>query len=323
MSSLSLFLKVASFEDTDQTNAPRLRAFDWNRNTISGVQIQNPGDSKIVVGPLATKTVFDGSVALSYDGTTQFSVVLSSLSSSLYRMTWTSGTDPVFRTARSLSLTGGTLTFTILANQTAVVTHSADSVFSNIQDGDEIFVPGVSTGDTSLFSALNEGKWLVLAATSTQLTLVRDTGSIFEGTTETKGITSSSQFLAYSSAGVQVGDTLSISSGFTTALRHDFNITKVTSKFIEFESAAPMPAQTVIPGVSSFDVYNMAKSFYYLETDQEIEVSINGNTAETITPFQAGDPAFPGIKMASSTVYSMSVTNKSSQSANVRIITVE
>ena len=33
--------------------------------------------------------------------------------------------------------------------------------------GDTVFIPGASTGDTSVFNPLNEGAWSVLSATAT------------------------------------------------------------------------------------------------------------------------------------------------------------
>ena len=311
-----------AFDDQDQTNSPKLRPIDWKRDTLNGIPVDNPANNGYQIPALASKTIFDGTVALDYDATTQFAVALSSLSSSRYRLSWVGGKDPVFRTARSLSLTGN-ITFTVKANQTVVVTHASGSVFSNVQVGDDVFIPGVSTGDTALFSPLNEGHWVVLAQSSTELTLVRETGAVFEGYTQTVAITTANQFLAFSSTGVQVDDMISFVSGFASSLLHNYSIVTVTSKFIEFESSAPLPDQTVIPGVGSLAVYSNAKRFYYIETDQEIDVAVNGNVIETVTPFQAGDPLFPGIKASSSVVYSLVITNNSTQNANVRIITAE
>jgi hypothetical protein len=321
-STLSAFFKIAAFDDPDQTNAPKLKAVDWNRNTLMGIQIENPSNNRYQIPPLTTKVIFDGTVTLGYGATTEFAVSLSTLSSSLYRITWTAGTDPLFRTARTVALEDGELTLTVLANQTVLVTHEDGAVFGAVQAGDEVFVPGITTGDTAFFNPSNEGKWLVLDATSTQLTLVRETGAVFDGYTQTIEITDNSQFLIFSSAGVQVGNAIVINSGFASALRHSFTINKVTSTLIEFTSSSPLPAQTVIPGVNSFAIYSAAKSFYYLETDQELEVTINSEV-ENVTPFQAGSKDFPGVKMTSGIVYNMSVTNKASQTANVRIITAE
>jgi hypothetical protein len=323
MSTLSASIRILAFDDQDQTNNPKLRPVDWNRNTLNGIQVNNPGNSKYEIPALATRTIFDGTIALAYDATTQFKVALSTLSPSRYRLSWIGGKDPVFRTARSLGLAGGSVTFIVKANQTVTVTHSAGSVFTGVQVGDDVFIPGVSTGDTALFSTLNEGRWVVLAASGSQLTIVRETGTVFEGFTQTVAITANSQLLVFSSDGVQLDDMISFVSGFASSLLHNYSIVTVTSKFIEFESSAPLPDQTVIPGVGSVAVYNNAKRFYYIETDQEVDVSINGNFVETIVPILAGDSAFPGVKAGTSILYSLAIANNSTQQANVRIITAE
>lgn len=322
MSTLNASIKILAYDDQDQTNAPKLKPVDWNRNTLNSIPVENPGNSPYTIPALASKTIFDGTVALDYDATSQFTVALSTLSPSRYRLSWVGGKDPVFRTARSLSLAGN-ITFTVKANQTVVVTHASGSVFGNVQVGDDIFIPGVSTGDTALFSPLNEGHWVVLDSTATQLTLVRETGAVFEGYTQTVTLTTNNQFLAFSSAGVQVDDMISFISGFADSLLHNYTIVTVTSTFIEFESSAPLPDQTVIPGAGSLAVYNNAKRFYYIETDQEVDVAINGNFVETIVPILAGDPLYPGIKACTSIVWALSITNNSAQQANVRVITAE
>lgn len=323
MSTLNIYTKIVAFDDTNQTNAPKLQAINWTRDTLQGIPVESPSNNEYFIPALGSKTIFDGTRALDMDNTTQFSVALSSLSSTRYRLTWSGGEDPVFRTARSLSVSGGSITFQIKSNQTALVTHSAGSVFSNIVVGDEIFIPGVTTGDTSVFNTLNEGKWLVLAASSTQLTLVRETGEVFTGWSETVSISSNSQFYAYSSDGVQVDDVVRLISGFSSALLHSYEILTVTSKFIEFESMAPLPSETVVPGVGGVVIFESAKRWLYLETNQEVELVINSETVPPITPFLAGDDWKVGPYMTTSIVYSLVINNKSTQQARVRIIAVE
>ena len=323
MPTLNIYKKIVAFDDANQTAAPKLQAINWNRDTLLGIPVEAPSNDRFVLPSLSSKTIFDGTVTLAYDNTSTFALTLSPLSPSRYRLSWTGGADPQFRTGRSLSLTGGSITVAINLNQTAIVTHSAGAVFGNIQVGDDIFVPGVSTGDTVLFNSLNEGHWVVLDATTTQLTLVRETGTVFEGTAEVVAITNVNQFLAYSSAGVQVDNVIGLISGFAASLLHNYEIVEVTSKFIEFYSSAPLPTQTVVPGAGSIIVYDSAKRYLYLETDQEISVTINGLDAVTIIPFKAGDSNYPGIYEISSVVYSLTITNKSTQQASVRIVSVE
>src|ERR1019366_4255306 len=127
------------------------------------------------------------------------------------------------------------------------------------------------------FSPMNEGHWVVLAASATQLTLVRETGSVFSGVAETKAVTANTQFLAYSSDGVQIDNVIGFVLGFARSLLHNYEIVEVTSSFIEFQSSAPLPTtSSVVPGAGSLVVYASAKQYVYIESDQEVSISLNG-----------------------------------------------
>jgi hypothetical protein len=324
MPTLSVFKKIIAFDDQNQTAAPKLVAVNWTRDTVVGVPVEAPSNDRFVLPSFASKNVFDGTVTLAYDNTTQFSVSLSNLSPSRYRLAWVGGTDPQFRTSRTVSVSGGSLTVVIQGNQTATVTHSAGAVFGNVQVGDDVFIPGATTGDASLFSPLNEGHWVVLAASATELTLVRETGSVFSGVAETVAVTANTQFLAYSSDGVQIDNVVGFVSGFERSLLHNYEIVEVTSTFIEFQSSAPLPTtSSVTPGASSLVIYASAKQYVYIESDQEVAISLNGLNSGVIVPFQAGNRDYPALYEITSVVYSLTVTNNSTQQASVRVISAE
>jgi hypothetical protein len=97
----------------------------------------------------------------------------------------------------------------------------------------------------------------------------------------------------------------------------------VTSTFIEFESTAPLPNQTVTPGVGSLVIFDQAKRWIYVEVNQEVELMLNGHRLPPIVPFLAGDDGKIGPFMHSGIIYSMALANKSTQEARVRIISVE
>lgn len=324
MPTLSVFKKIIAFDDQNQTAAPKLVAVNWTRDTIVGVPVEAPSNDRFVLPAFASKEVFDGTVALNYDNTTQFSLSLSNLSPSRYRLTWTAGSDPQFRTSRTVSVSGGNMTVVIQGNQTATVTHSAGSVFSNVEVGDDVFIPGATTGDTSVFSPMNEGHWVVLAASATQLTLVRESGIVFSGVAETVAVTANSQFLVYSSDGVQIDNVIGFISGFARSILHNYEIVEVTSTFIEFQSSAPLPTTSaIVPGAGSLVVYDSAKQYIYIESDQEVSISLNGLNSGVIVPFQAGNRDYPALYEITSVVYSLTITNNSTQQASVRVISAE
>jgi hypothetical protein len=323
MPTLSSFIKIVAFDDTNQTNQPKLQAINWNRDTLQGLPVEAPANNEYYLSSLSSKTIFDGTRTLSYDASTEFTVALSPLNNNRYRLTWKSGKDPVFRTDRSLSLTGGNIIISIQQNLTAIVTSSLSLPFSGVQVGDDVFIPGVTTGDTSTFNTLNEGHWVVLDASDTQLTLTRETGTVFSGISELVAITDNDQFMVYSSNGVQIDDVIQLISGFSPTLLHSYELVEVTYKFLEFTSTAPLPNQDVYSGIGSIVIYDEAKRFVYIETNQEVALTINGITLPSIIPFLAGDDGKIGPWMSSSIVYSMAITNNSTQQARVRVISAE
>lgn len=299
---------------------------DWRRQ-LQGVPVRNPKTSTLSIDPLAEAIVFDGTRSLTADNTTEYALTSSSLDpSSRYRLAWTTtGTAPGFRTERALSLTGGSITTVLNANTTLTVTHSAGAVFGAVQVADIVFIPGISTGDTSLFDPTNEGEWTVISATSTTLVLSRLPGGVFSGASETKAITTVYQFQAYTSSGVQVGETLDITSGFAASTRKSYKIIAVASRYVEFISTSPLAAQTVVPGSTAVKVYSSAKRYVYTETDQAVALKFNGCTDETnrLEPIIAGDPAFIGISEKWGTAYSLSIKNRSTAVATITVISVE
>lgn len=215
MSTLTLNSRILAYEDTVQTNNPYRRSVDWKRD-YQGLPVYNPKSESFQVSGLTSYEVFSGERTTGIDLSTE--VDLTALSDgATYRMRWTeTGTSPGFRTARDVSgmvdAEGLDAVLTLLSGNVVTVTSEGGSVFGDVEIGDVVYIPGQSTGDTSLFDTLNEGEWTVLAASATQLTLTRPSGVDFTGATETVEITDADQFQVFSAAGVQVGDTLDLTS---------------------------------------------------------------------------------------------------------------
>jgi hypothetical protein len=324
VSALNRSSQVVVYDDVTTTNNPQRRAVDWRRQLL-GIPVSNPSTQIVQVEALQEVSVFSGLRSLVYDGTTQFALTLSVLDPTLYRLAWTgTGAAPVFRTAR-INLSSGNVTFVVNANQTVTVTHSAGAVFGAVQVSDIVLVPGVTTGDTSLFDPLNEGEWTVIGATATTLTLERAPGASFSGLAETKTLTAVDQFQAYSATGVQVSDTIDFLAGFSAATRRSYKLTAVAAKYVEFSSSLPLAAETLIPGANSFHIYSAAKRYLGVESDQEVALKVNGATGEEnrVEPMLAGDPTKVGWREGWGTVYSLSIKNRSTARASVLIITAE
>jgi hypothetical protein len=325
MATLTRTGRILMFDDTPSNRNPIRRHADWQQS-LQALPVLNPqGAKEFPLLPGEEATLWSGVRTLTANGSTAYDVTLSSLDPSRYRLTWTGvGADPGFRTARTVVSSPGNLLFALQANQTVKVTSSLGAIFGAVVVGDNVMVPGVVTGDPAVFDPLNEGLWEVLAKTSTELTLRRPADATFSGVTETVAVTSDDQFLAYSAAGVQVGDLLDLVSGFAGSSLRSYPVVAVTSLWVEFSYSMPLAEEAaVVPGASGLAVYSAAKRYVYLEADQEVAVKLNGDTGEHNRVEPIAGAGAPGWFEKFGTVYSLVVKNRSTASAVVVLISAE
>jgi hypothetical protein len=331
MATLNIVRRFLAYEDGVSSNNPQRRPFDWSR-PVQAIPVNHPACAPYGIQPLASVEIFDGTRTLGYNSATQYSLTVSSLASNRYRLKWTGvGTAPAFRTARTVAFGGGgtpvvTVTVAQQLNQSVAVTSSAGAIFGNVVAGDVVYIPGLTTGDSaSIFDSMNEGFWSVLSATASQLVLARNPGEVYSAKSEVATIVSDTSFQVFSAAGVQLDDILSLVSGFTTALLQNYEIVAVTADSIEFLSGTTLPPlATVVPGAGSIVIFSDAKSWLYVETDQNISVSLNGNTSTfNVEPWQSGDSERPGSFELTGTAYSLTITNKSTVTATVKVLSAE
>lgn len=324
---LVLNTMILAYVDANQNNNPQQRCADWRRSIT--VPCSNPKTQPFTLAAGSMLTLFDGTRATSVANDTQFLLSLSSLDSGLYRLAWTGvGTAPAFRTDRALTANTHTITFTINPNLSATASSSDSAEFTNVQVGDIVSIPGPTTGDASTpFNTLNEGSWIVIAKNSnTTIQLARPADLSFSGITETVVCTSNSQFQAFSSTGVQVGDRVSISGGFSASVQSIFAVTAVNPAWVEFESGNTLPVnQTAVPSAAGVTFYTDAKSFIRLEVTQDAIVRLNGDTSNCnrVSPWSAGDITVSGAFEKAGPTWKMDVVNMSSQPMELVLITAQ
>ncbi len=326
MSILNNNSALVIYDDAAASNNPFERFVDWRRNALN-VTVSNPLTDKTTIAPSSSETIFSGVRTTGIGGSTVFALTLNPTSSTTYRMTNTSGTAAAFRTDRALTLSGSTVTVVINNNATATFTLSSGA-YTGVVVGDVVFIPTVLTGDTAgPFNVLNGGFWSVLAASSTVLTLCRLAGVSFEGVAEVVLLTTNNQLKAFSSSGVQVGDTMEISAGFSSVTQKAFIVSVVTASWVEFVSTEALPLESSIqPTASGMVFYSSAKRFVRIETDQEIVVRFNGDALNNVrvsvrTP--ATKAGFGWLDIWG-TFWSLDIVNRSkSASANVVVISAE
>lgn len=325
---LNLTQNVLAFGDVGKTNNPAKKYVDWS--VSRSYPVRNPKSDPYTIDPGASVQLFSGTRTTSVDGTTEFLLTLSSLSSSRYRFAWDSvGTAPGLRTDRALATVGHTITLTANANSTLTMTSSTVGDFAAVVVGDTVHLPGVSTGDSaSVFSELNVGDWVVLSkdGTSTTLQLARPSGSPFVGLSEAQVVAANAQVQAYSAAGVQVGDKVTISAGFPTAVQGTFTVVAVTSNLFEVEATQPLPFNvTGTPGAAGMTFYAGAKRYVRFEADQECVIRLNGDVGNSnrMSPWEAADPDQTAFMEKVGPCWQVVVVNLSSAPLNLLFISAE
>jgi hypothetical protein len=317
---LAISNRAVAYSDVEATSNPSLKNFDWALS-IKNLSVTDPKSFSGSVPNGSSVTVFDGTRTTTLAGDTAFGVSLSSLDAGTrYRFTWSGGTNPTLRTDRALTLTGQTVTVTQNTDYSVNMSLGAGA-FTGVVVGDSVFIPHTTTGDTAnVFSTSNAGLWTVLAViSSTNLQLIRPAGASFEATAETVTLSSNSQLVAYSSAGVQVGDNVAISAGFTSSTRKTYTVDKITSGWFEVLSSAAIAIESSkTPTATGMIFYTDGKRFLHLEVDQESVVQLNGDTGENLrlVPVQSGDSRQPGWIEVFGAFYKLVIVNKSSSSVS-------
>lgn len=319
MAKFRYYSALAAFSDVAINSNPAKNNVDWG--TTRSLDIGDPENKAKTLAAGESITLFSGTRSLGINGSSSFTLALSTLSSSLYRLTWAgAGTAPAFRTDRALTNNTQTLVITANGNSTLTVT-GPSGAFTGVVAGDTLFFPGPTTGDAvTPFSAQNEGYWLVLTASSTVLQIRRPTGTDFTGVAESVVVTANSQVQAYSAAGVQVGDTVLLSAGFSAGTLKSYSVVSVNPNWVEFYDTTGLPAtETAVPGVAGLVVYTDAKRMIHVEYDQDCVIQVNGDSSQLnrLSPWEAADPDQTGWYERVGPCWSLTVVNVSQTDLNI------
>ena len=400
---LLLYINASSDRNCNPTNAPLKQNFKWERS-LNGIGVENPSSLSFSLAPSESITLWNGQRTLTQDTSTQYSLAPVPSQTSTYQLTWSGGTNPTFRTARTtgadattavnVTLNGTVQTFsapslsntyasftgkiagmatnvTITANNLGVIGNSvlltgdgtssistlitawnAANVSNHVTltSGDGTQIPtfggtialsgghasatpfnlisgGVVVGDFvtigNLFNVLNQGQWQIIALTATSFSVV-NAGGVAEGPI-ILGSGFATQVVVYSAAGVQIGDILNISGGFSPVSWGSYVITAVTNTYVQFSFTGILPTEGPIT-TEAIAIYFMAKSFIYLESDQNCSVTINGTLTNNVMPIVPGccyTACKPGILMISTNIHTLTLLNTSTQTANLFLASVE
>lgn len=321
MSKLSLSVFLNAYDDAAASNAPSRNPIKWARD-LQSILVNNPKSEDYTIAPGETRSLFSGTRTLNQDLTTRYDLSLKPLATTTYVLAWSGiGTAPDFRTPRNIG-DDATTQVNVTTNGPVVTFTSTGMAtqfdFSTVVIGDYVTIGNV-------FNLVNQGTFQIISKDTTSVSVVNAL-AVAEGPVPL-GSGFADQFQVFSAAGVQVGDTLIISAGFSPVSWGSYEITAVYAESIEFSSTAILPQESQIN--TEVAIYSMAKQLIYMEASAKVSVSINGGDAVIIEPFQltncltALQANQPGMLLLKSTIYSLDVTNSGIDPVNVFLAAVE
>jgi len=318
MSKLNLLVHLNAYEDENPTNNPSRNNFKWNRDS-QGIDIDEPCSKSIVLEAGQSQSLFAGQVTTSDDATTTWDIALKSGTTNTYRISRNAGTLPGFRTLRAIG-SDATTEVTVTKNA-KLLTFTATG--GTLYDLD---AASVEVGDIvrigAAFNVANQGKYTILAKTTNSFTVENNTG-LAEGPILLDA-SFEDELKIHSQDGVQVGDRVDITAGFSVVSQNTYEITDVADDYIEFFSLDSLPAETeVANSPAALFIYRNAKNFIYIESDQKLQITLDTTETITIEPLTAGTSKKPGVFMSSAIIRSAEIKNLSQSPARVFYTTAE
>ncbi len=300
--SLTMFINLFAYSDGTKTNNPQLRDFDYARR-INDITTSKTRSQQHIISVGEQETVLSMSRSLT-DGAAW---TVSNPEGVTARFTW-SGTNPVLRTERTGGTlnTGGTIDVARLANSKVVRLTFSASLATSIQPGDEIYL-GYGSG----LNILNVGIYTVASSAGNTVDvlsedMVNETGVV---------IADIADVYVFSPGPVRVGDFLKVTdTDFNFGNRGEYQITKITSRFVEVQNSNLVPEGPISADIV---VYDQLYKLTYIEADQKVNVYINNGTdAIPIEPVQDGESGLVGIYLVRGPVFSVRIENVGLNAAN-------
>lgn len=309
MSLLNILVHLNAYKDKVPTNNPKQSNFKWTLDQQS-ISIAEPESRCVDIQPGESLSIFSGITAISDDGTTTYDIALKAGTTNTYRISHNGGTAPQFRTARTTGA-DATTEITVTKNGPILKFESTGGTALDLVSG------GAQVGDVvrigSAFNALNQGLYKILSLDATSFQIELEGGEA-EGPI-VLGASFAEEIQIFSQAGVQIGEKVSLTSGFSSVTFGVYEITDVNPDYIEIYSIKSLPEETAVQ--TQLDIYNDTKQFIYIETNKKLSLQIDGNDAGDIEPLTCGITLKKGMYLKSGNSYSAQITNESEDVASV------
>jgi len=281
-------------------------------NTGFGINVDDLSKNTMNMFPNEVFDVFSGTVALSHDNTTNYSI--SNQGANTYRLNYVSGTDPVFRTKRNHSGDNTSQVKILKSNDTAILTYNAGTAF-NFATG------GFAVGDFvqirgNEFDTSNQGIFKLLLVEEGKLVYEN-----FNSISETVTLLQASDINGFSSAGVQSSNSLSINSTFATSSQGKYSITQATNEYIEFISLQSLAPEGPLAYVNNMFTINAgSKKLIYITSDGKGDITIDGVVYSIDKLVGADGVSYPSQLMLTGNFNSIQVKNTSSTNSIFDIV---
>jgi hypothetical protein len=293
MTYLSIDASVNLSSTSDPSSAPNNTLQTLEVNPALSVQTGRAWQNVLAVGE--TATIMSTRRTLAYDATTQFTLSQPrAAETTTFRIQWTTtGTNPVFRTSRSIGLDATSkVRVTVLSTVMARIDTSSGTALSStaVQIGDTLLIEETTDTFTSLFASANQGVAVTVQGKGTGYVDVVHNDT-FTAEEVTLGANYANAIRIFSSGPVAVGDVIELGDSFNYGNRGIFPIVQVRNDYIEY-SADSGVAETLI-GVVSGDLvcYDKYINFLSLQATGSVIVSSDDDPV-TIEPIDANGAMF-------------------------------
>lgn len=280
MAFMNIDYQLLIHEDKSDRN-PKIRLPDISNSIESALVSQDKSD-RIVLYPNEIKTVSTTQRSLSWDVTTELSLVRPYIDQDLFRLQWTgTGLNPAFRTKRNI---GGDATTTIsitrLTDYVKRIQNVSGTTWSlgSVQVGDFIKFEKTTQAFTSPLSETNQGLTLQVQAKGSDYIDFVDNSIASIESNVVLGSDYASVLKVFTSFPVRKGDTLSINSPANLSNQGRYIITDVSPDYVEF--IAPLGVEeTFLYTLSSVVIYDYLIGMVHIRGTDSFQMKF-GSQAE-------------------------------------------
>ncbi len=249
--------------------------------SIQNVIVDNDRSDRLKLAPGETKDIVTTARATTFDGTTEVSVLWHIDAGDNVRYIWTgTGTNPNFRTNRNIGGSATTeVTMTRLTPYVIRVAQTAGTTWTlgSVSTGDTLKIEKTTDAFTSPFNTNNQGRTFTVQAKGANYIDVIDNGTASLDSAIVLGTDFAFALRVFSSSGVKIGDTVSISGSINPSNQGKFTIVDVSPDYIEVVNPFAYE-ETFLYGSNNITVYDHLIGYLHLRATGPISVRYDAQT---------------------------------------------